>query len=100
MRLEIGDKVVIRKWDDLKAEFGINECGNIKTEPFVFPWFFRDMCGKKCKITSIIYPSSDSCSSVFYALKDFVPGLFYSEVIFEKNYKGLAELIKRREQMK
>ena len=47
-----GDTVVIREWDDMKEEYGLNEYGNIKcactfvTEMYVF-------CGLEMTIKSI-----------------------------------------------
>lgn len=30
----VGDKVTIRQWDDMKSEFGLNEFGDIKVPKF------------------------------------------------------------------
>ena len=51
-KFEVGQKVRIREWDDMKKEFGVDYTGDIET----FPIFVKDMkhlCGRTATITCI-----------------------------------------------
>lgn len=41
----VGDKVTIRQWDDMAAEFGLDEYGGIKV-PKTFTEFMKNIVGK------------------------------------------------------
>lgn len=49
MKYKVGDKVIIRKWDDMKREFGIDKDGDIKTSA-CFTKGMREFCGKEMTI--------------------------------------------------
>lgn len=52
MEYKVGDKVIIREWDDMEREFGVDSSGDIKAACcFVKP--MRDYCGKKMTIGGI-----------------------------------------------
>ena len=41
----VGDKVTIRQWDDMAAEFGLDEYGGIKV-PKTFTMYMKKYCGQ------------------------------------------------------
>ena len=41
---KVGDVVRIRSWEDMEAEFGVDEDGNIPCK-YNFTDFMRNMCG-------------------------------------------------------
>ena len=41
---KVGDHLRIRKWEDMEAEFGINQFGDIPCEA-MFTRYMRDLCG-------------------------------------------------------
>lgn len=49
---QIGDKVTIRQWDDMAAEFGLNEHGSIKV-PKRFTRDMKQYCGQTLPIVRI-----------------------------------------------
>ena len=48
----IGDKVTIRQWEDMAAEFGLNELGNIKVPKF-FTESMKKYCGQTLPIVHV-----------------------------------------------
>lgn len=58
----VGDKVTIRRWDDMAAEFGLNGHGGIKV-PKVFTMYMKKYCGQTLPIVYVnryIPPTFDS----------------------------------------
>ena len=66
MQHKIGDWVRIRQWDDMEAEYGLDEYGNILV-PLIFIDRMRKFCGHWGRITSVYGHSYgiefSSCSS-------------------------------------
>lgn len=58
MQHKVGDWVRIRQWDDMEAEYGLDEGGNIPT-PFTFVDTMRDFCGRWGRITHV-------CENYYY----------------------------------
>lgn len=50
----IGDKVAIRQWDDMKSEFGLNESGDIKVPECIFTKRMKQYCGWTLPIVHVI----------------------------------------------
>ena len=46
MNYKVGDKVIIRKWDDMEKEFGLDSDGDIKAK-CCFVKSMREYCGKE-----------------------------------------------------
>lgn len=49
----VGDKVTIRQWDDMAAEFGLDVYGDIKVPKAYFTEPMRKYCGKTFTIVHI-----------------------------------------------
>lgn len=49
---QVGDIVRIREWDDMVAEFGLNDAGNIPCK-FTFIQDMKKLCGRTFKLTKI-----------------------------------------------
>lgn len=58
MQYKVGDWVRIRQWDDMEAEYGLDEYGNILV-PLVFTDTMREYCGRWGKITCVYECSYD-----------------------------------------
>ena len=58
MQYKVGDWVRIRQWDDMKAEYGLDEYGNILI-PLIFTDTMREYCGRWGKITCVYDHSYD-----------------------------------------
>ena len=58
MQHKVGDWVRIRQWDDMEAEYGLNEGGNIPV-PLTFVDTMRDFCGHWGRITRVYECSYD-----------------------------------------
>jgi hypothetical protein len=52
-KFKLGDRVMIRYWDDMKREFGLNPDGCIDMEPYGFAEQMKHLCGKTAVITEI-----------------------------------------------
>lgn len=48
----VGDEVTIRQWDDMAAEFGLNESGEIKVPKF-FTESMKQYCGQTLPIVHV-----------------------------------------------
>ena len=58
----VGDRVTIRQWDDMAAEFGLDVFGDIKVSKAYFTEPMRKYCGKTLTIVHINHnlpPNSD-----------------------------------------
>ena len=58
----VGDRVTIRQWDDMAAEFGLDEYGGIKVPKAYFTEPMRKYCGKTLTIVRknhYLSPNSD-----------------------------------------
>lgn len=76
MKYKVGDKVIIREWDDMEREFGVDFSGDIKARCcFVRP--MREYCGKKMTIGGII------CGDNYTMVNG--DGWIFSADTFEKN---------------
>ena len=53
MKFKVGDKVRVREWDDMKAEFGLNCCDDIKTPIYYYINNMRQYCGKQTMIARV-----------------------------------------------
>ena len=78
---QIGDQVTIRQWDDMAAEFGLNEYGEIKVPKF-FTKHMKKYCGQTLPIVRIRYCTPPTFDS--YYLGDSI-GIF-SSPMFEQSY--------------
>lgn len=58
MQYKVGDWVRIRQWDDMEAEYGLDEYGNILI-PLIFTDAMREYCGRWGKITCVYKHSYD-----------------------------------------
>jgi len=59
-KYELGDTVTIREWDDMLAEYGPHEsAANSIAIPLSFVFNMKYSCGKKYRISSVIYNSSN-----------------------------------------
>lgn len=58
MQYKVGDWVRIRQWDDMKAEYGLDEYGNILV-PLIFTDTMREFCGHWGRITRVYECSYD-----------------------------------------
>ena len=60
----VGDKVRIREWDDMVAEFGLEEDNEIPCRA-TFIEDMREYCGREYTIDGIYGEDSDSCLVTF-----------------------------------
>ena len=78
---QIGDQVTIRQWDDMAAEFGLNEYGEIKV-PKIFAVRMKDLCGKTLTITDVSRHSKPSFDTYFLEGSTYC----FSSPMFEQSY--------------
>lgn len=50
---KVGDKVVIKDWDEMIKEYGLNSWGGIDCHPYSFSTFMKILCGEEATITKI-----------------------------------------------
>ena len=60
-KFNVGDRVMIREFDDMKEEFGVNEYGEIKCR-FTFTESMKYLCGKIGTITDVSYSGNYAIS--------------------------------------
>lgn len=78
---QIGDQVTIRQWDDMAAEFGLNEYGEIKV-PKIFAVRMKDLCGKTLTITNVSRHSKPNFDTYFLEGSTYC----FSSPMFEQSY--------------
>lgn len=73
-----GEVVVIREWDDMEAEFGLNEYGEIRCKSYFVP-VMKPLCGQEFMLLEVM-PSGrvrlDGAPGYTYSTDMIVP---YSE---------------------
>lgn len=76
MKYKVGDKVIVREWDDMEKEFGLDSGGDIKAK-CCFVESMREHCGKSVTITGFT-PEGN------YWVKESM--FIFSEDTFEKKH--------------
>lgn len=76
----VGDKVTIRKWDDMESEFGLNKFGNINV-PKRFIKQMKKYCGQTFPIVRIEHCTLSGFDS--YYLDD--SSIVFSSPMFEQS---------------
>lgn len=82
---QTGDRVTIRQWDDMAAEFGLNECGEIKV-----PKFFTKPMKKYCGQTLPIVRINHYTPPIFDAYYLGNSSAIFSSPMFEQSYPTVA----------
>lgn len=50
---KVGDEVVIKEWDEMVKEYGLNYMGNIECHPYTFTSLMKRFCGEEATIIKI-----------------------------------------------
>ena len=79
---QIGDRVTIRQWDDMKSEFGLNRFGDIKVPKACFTESMRKYCGKTFPIVHVNRYTSPKFDSYFFDGTSVV----FTSPMFEQSY--------------
>lgn len=82
---QIGDQVTIRQWDDMAAEFGLNEVGSIAV-PESFTREMERYCGKTLTITNVSRHSKPSFDTYFLEGSTY----YFSSSMFEQSYSTVV----------
>ena len=70
MKLNVGNKVKVRTWDNMLTEFSKSEFGGIQLAPAtVFTSGMRIFCGREVTIQSV-YPDSRYPNTFFYLIEE------------------------------
>lgn len=77
----VGDKVTIRQWDDMAAEFGLNLSGEIKVPKF-FTEQMKKYCGQTLPIVYVRHHAPPTFDS--YCLEGST-AIFFSSPMFEQS---------------
>ena len=84
MKYKVGDKVKIRKWDDMAAEFDVDFSGDIETPSFYFTREMEKFCGK---IVTIKYQCVDTDDEEYYEIVEDTDNEFcFSDDMFENEF--------------
>ena len=95
-KLKAGDKVRIRSWKDLEAEFGLTRCGNINTEVTILKGSMEACCGQVYTIRNITkhdsYYSLDFKETCFIFSNDSIEPVKKNNsiVIYQKGREVVA----------
>ena len=79
---QIGDRVTIRQWDDMAAEFGLDVYGDIKVPKAYFTESMRKYCGQTLPIVHVNRYPSPKFDSYFFDGTSVV----FSSPMFEQSY--------------
>lgn len=79
---QIGDRVTIRQWDDMKSEFGLNRFGDIKVPKACFTESMRKYCGKTLTIVDVRRHAPPNFDFYYFG------GIYavFSSLMFEQSY--------------
>lgn len=84
MKYKVGDKVKIRKWDDMASDFGVDACGDIKLPEIFFTKEMEEFCGK---IVTIQERNVDLDGEEYYEiLEDTEHNFSFSDDMFEDDF--------------
>lgn len=78
----VGDRVTIRQWDDMKSEFGLNRYGAIKVPAAFFTEPMKRYCGQTLSIVRVERYAPPKFDSYFF---DGIYAVF-SSLMFEQSY--------------
>ena len=62
----VGDRVIVRQWDDMESEFGLNESGGIKV-PKTFTEPMKQYCGQTLPIVYVRHHAPPTFDSYYLA---------------------------------
>lgn len=79
---QIGDRVTIRQWDDMKSEFGLNRFGDIKVQKVCFTKPMRKYCGKTLTIVRKSHYLSLNSDCYYFGGSTMV----FTSPMFEQSY--------------
>lgn len=83
MKYRVGDKVKVRKWEDMVDEFGTYELGGIRTH-FCFDNRMKQYCGKIVTIKNL---TTDAIGDEYYdILEDTENEFCFSDDMFEDDF--------------
>lgn len=97
--LEVGDEVTVREWDDLVAEYGINDLGGIRGIPFGFIESMKKYCGKTAHIVYIQTTTSSGMKLIKYYL-GIDGGLEFGYTWSIEMFQGYGHTLDFMEQLK
>ena len=84
MKYKVGDKVKVRKWDDMVSEFDVDYSGDIETPSFYFTKEMQRFCGK---IVTIKDQGVDIDDVEYYEIMEDTDNEFYfSDDMFENEF--------------
>lgn len=97
MKYKVGDKVKVKEWDDLVAEFGTYKSGDVNSK-VVFCWEMKKYCGKVVTISGITEQGNYEIAED----KDALKWIFSEDVLlpvekdtsWEKIKKGIMQASK------
>ena len=98
--IKVGDKVIVREWDDMEKEFGLNSDGGIEVK-FIFTEGMAKLCGKtaivsSCEVTrNIAYYTLDFDEQFMSAI-----GFNFSDDMLIKAPPELSEVFKKKVERK
>ena len=78
----VGDKVTIRQWDDMAAEFGLNEYGDIKVQKCIFTKLMKKYCGQTLSIVHVRRHAPPTFDSYYLDGSSKI----FSSPMFEQSY--------------
>ena len=88
MKYMVGDKVVVRDWDDMVAEYGEDQDGYIQMPRFAFTPSMKKYCGKTFTILDVKF------SNAAYILsgQEDIPYMFTDEMIYRVSEKDTTSM--------
>ena len=84
MKYKVGDKVKVRKWDDMASEFDIDSNGDIKIPLFYFTREMERFCGKIVTIQEKLVDLDDI--EYYEIIEDVNHEFFFSNDMFEDEF--------------
>ena len=86
MKYIVGDKVVVRDWDDMVAEYGTNSDGYIEMPRFCFTPYMKIYCGKTFTILDV----KSSNNAYILSGQEEIPYMFTDEMIYRVSEKDVT----------
>lgn len=87
----VGDKVLVRQWNDMAKEFGLNECGSINTYCH-FVDSMKKYCGKIVTIVKIFIHGSE----ISYEVEEDGGAWYWDDGMFTEPENSISYLLKGR----
>ena len=92
-RYDVGDIVLIRDWDDMEREYGLDKLGNIEIpDGWCFPIERKLWCGKTAPISGLGHFGNEYLIAELAPFVVFTPEMIAGKVVDDESMKEMEDI--------